>query len=83
MVLGASWPKQHDQEDEYIAKVREGWEKIAPYSNGVYTNNMMGDEGNKKVISNYGENYKRLVALKNEYDPTNLFRLNANVAPSV
>jgi FAD/FMN-containing dehydrogenase len=43
---------------------------------------MMGDEGNKKVISNYGENYKRLVALKNEYDPTNLFRLNVNVAPS-
>ena len=83
MVLGASWPKQHDQEDEYIARVREAWQTIAPFSNGVYTNNMMGDEGTKKVIANYGENYKRLVALKNEYDPTNLFRLNVNVAPSV
>ena len=83
MVLGGSWPNEHDQEDEYIGMMRAGWEKIAPFSKGVYTNNMMGDEGNKKVISNYGENYKRLVALKNEYDPTNLFRLNVNVAPSV
>ncbi len=83
MVLGGSWPNEHDQEDEYIGMMRAGWEKIAPFSKGVYTNNMMGDEGNKKVISNYGENYKRLVALKNEYDPTNLFRLNVNIAPSV
>ena len=27
--------------------------------------------------------YRRLVELKNEYDPTNLFRLNQNIAPSV
>ena len=30
----------------------------------------------------YGENYERLVALKNQYDPTNLFRLNQNIKPS-
>ncbi|MCH8810876.1 MAG: BBE domain-containing protein, partial [Gemmatimonadetes bacterium] len=27
--------------------------------------------------------FNRLVAVKNRYDPTNLFRLNANVEPSV
>ena len=31
----------------------------------------------------YGEEtYRRLVALKDEYDPTNVFRLNQNIAPS-
>jgi FAD/FMN-containing dehydrogenase len=30
----------------------------------------------------YGENYERLVALKDEYDPTNLFRINQNVRPT-
>ena len=29
------------------------------------------------------DTYRRLVELKNEYDPTNLFRLNQNIAPSV
>jgi FAD/FMN-containing dehydrogenase len=28
------------------------------------------------------EAYRRLVALKDEYDPTNVFRLNQNAAPS-
>jgi hypothetical protein len=32
---------------------------------------------------NYLGNYARLVALKNQNDRTNLFRLNANVIPSV
>jgi FAD/FMN-containing dehydrogenase len=35
------------------------------------------------VEATYGEEtYRRLVALKDEYDPTNVFRLNQNVAPS-
>ncbi|HEV8247547.1 MAG TPA: BBE domain-containing protein [Polyangiaceae bacterium] len=28
------------------------------------------------------EKYRRLVALKDEYDPTNVFRMNQNVQPS-
>jgi len=31
----------------------------------------------------YGANYARMVTLKNKFDPTNLFRLNTNVKPSV
>ena len=35
------------------------------------------------VNTNYRENYARLVTIKNKYDPTNLFRLNANVEPTI
>ncbi|MCL4860007.1 MAG: BBE domain-containing protein [Caldilineaceae bacterium] len=41
------------------------------------------DDGEDRVRVAYGQNYARLVAIKNKYDPTNFFRLNANIAPSV
>ena len=43
--------------------------------------NFLGDTG--EAESAYGEEtYRRLVALKDEYDPTNVFRLNQNIEPS-
>jgi len=45
--------------------------------------NDLGDEGEDRARSAYGDNYERLVALKNKYDPTNLFRLNQNIKPTV
>jgi FAD/FMN-containing dehydrogenase len=42
--------------------------------------NFLSDAGAAR--SAYGEQtYRRLVALKNEYDPTNVFRLNQNITP--
>lgn len=42
--------------------------------------NFLGDTDAGR--SSYGdETYARLVALKNEYDPTNVFRLNQNIEP--
>jgi len=34
------------------------------------------------VRTTFGPTYERLVELKDAHDPTNLFRLNQNVAPS-
>jgi hypothetical protein len=34
------------------------------------------------VEGTYGDNYARLRALKDAWDPNNLFRMNANVVPS-
>jgi FAD/FMN-containing dehydrogenase len=41
------------------------------------------EESGQRVREAYGPNYERLVALKNEYDPTNLFRLNQNIQPTI
>jgi FAD/FMN-containing dehydrogenase len=33
------------------------------------------------VKATYGDNYERLVEIKNKYDPANLFRVNQNIRP--
>ena len=40
------------------------------------------EEGEKIMREAYGGNYERLAALKAEYDPSNLFRLNQNIKPT-
>jgi len=50
---------------------------------GTYVN-FTGDADPALVRASYpSDTYRRLVELKNYYDPTNLFRLNQNIAPSV
>jgi FAD/FMN-containing dehydrogenase len=47
---------------------------------GGYVNFLTDDEG-ERVAAAYGENYPRLQAVKKRYDPSNLFRVNLNIAP--
>jgi FAD/FMN-containing dehydrogenase len=66
-----------------IRWAQELWTALRPYSNGVYVNEL-GDEGEERVREAYNEaTYARLVALKDLYDPTNLFHLNQNIRPSL
>ena len=68
--------------DRITAWAREYWEALHPYSaGGAYVNFMM-EEGEDRVKATYRDNYERLVAIKNKYDPTNLFRLNQNIKPT-
>lgn len=57
------------------------WDALHPYSaGGAYVNFMM-DEGQERVRATYGENFARLVEVKDRYDPTNLFHVNQNIPP--
>ena len=56
---------------------------LLPYSNAAYVN-FLADEGERGVHEAYPPaTYDRLVALKNQYDPTDLFGLNQNIKPTV
>ena len=59
------------------------WKAVQPYSSGgVYVNYMDHDES-ERIGDAYGsKHYARLVEIKKQYDPGNLFRLNQNIAPS-
>ena len=41
--------------------------------------NFVMKEGEDRVKATYGSNYERLEAIKQKYDPTNLFRVNQNI----
>ncbi len=60
---------------------RAYWEAVHPYTKGGAYINFMMEEGEDRIKATYGDNYQRLVEVKNKYDPTNLFRVNQNIKP--
>jgi len=62
---------------------RRYWAQLERFSgNSFYVNSLMDDSA-ARIRGNYGPNYERLAALKAKYDPSNLFRLNANIKPRI
>jgi FAD/FMN-containing dehydrogenase len=62
---------------------RETRTALAAYGPGVMYVNFTGEAGEDKVRASYPpQTYARLVALKNRYDPANVFRLNQNIKPA-
>ncbi|NIO29723.1 MAG: FAD-binding protein [Candidatus Latescibacteria bacterium] len=82
MNVHGRWENEAD-DDRCTAWCRELFEVMTPYSTGGVYVNFMTQEEEKRVKVAYGDSYDRLVALKNKYDPTNFFRLNQNIQPSV
>jgi hypothetical protein len=74
------WDDPQDDE-RCIAWVREYVAFLKPYSSGGLYGNFTGDQEPGPTL--YGPNHQRLVELKNKYDPTNLFRMNQNIKPTV
>jgi FAD/FMN-containing dehydrogenase len=80
MFMIVSWPKDADgaSHTDYI---RKHWAAMEPATDGYYTVDT-ADESREVRHANYQGNFPRLLALKRKYDPTNLFRLNANINPA-
>ena len=54
---------------------------LAPFSHGVYVNNLNETESDR-IPEAYGRHYDRLKTIKKRYDPDNFFRINHNIRPT-
>jgi FAD/FMN-containing dehydrogenase len=72
---------QEPTDDERLTAANRAFcEAMRPFSTGGAYLNFTPED---RVRDAYGEaKYARLVALKDRYDPDNLFRLNQNIRPS-
>jgi hypothetical protein len=69
------------ESDRHLKWGRDFGAALQPFSRGVYINEM-GSEGDERIRAAYNAaNYARLVTLKNQYDPTNFWRMNQNIKP--
>jgi FAD/FMN-containing dehydrogenase len=83
-VTGAAgaWPSNHPDGERHHAWARETWEAIRPFSTGGnYINFQTVDDDSTRIEDSYRGNYERLLRVKAEYDPENLFRVNRNLSP--
>jgi FAD/FMN-containing dehydrogenase len=80
MFAVVSWPLDTDS-TPHIDYVRRYWQDLEAATDGYYTNEV-ASEPQAQVNKNYQGNFPRLLEVKKKYDPENLFRLNANIAPA-
>ena len=80
MMVLTSWPLGTDG-SPHIDYLRDYWSTIEPRTDGYYTVDS-GSESREVRHGNYQGNFPRLLKVKKKYDPENLFRLNANIAPA-
>ena len=82
--IEANWEEEPGEDEANIAWARDCYAGMRRFSDGGVYLNFPGflEEGQGLMRDAYGENYDRLVALKDHYDPTNLFRLNQNIEPT-
>jgi FAD/FMN-containing dehydrogenase len=80
--INAMWTDLAESERQ-IAWARDYWAAMQPFSAGGVYVNFLSNEGEDRIKAAYDPaTYARLVAVKNAYDPTNLFHLNQNIQPA-
>jgi hypothetical protein len=79
--FAVGWRPSDPDGERHRAWSRAGWEALRGESAGIYAN-FISDEGSAGVEAAYGARLARLTAVKDRYDPDNVFRHNANIPPS-
>lgn len=82
LMLWSNWESPSESEKN-IQWTRTSWNALRPFLVEGSYGNYVSDEGDPIARAAYGPNYERLVTLKNKYDPTNFFRMNHNIKPTI
>ncbi|MFB6223613.1 MAG: FAD-binding oxidoreductase [Haloarcula sp.] len=79
----ANW-EDPETDDANIEWVRDCLDDMRQFSDGSVYLNFPGfhEEDDEMMRTTFGPAYERLVELKDEYDPENLFRMNQNIEPT-
>jgi FAD/FMN-containing dehydrogenase len=81
IVIAGGFPPE--QAEANVRWARATSDAMRPFMSGAAYVNYLGPDATREAVqSAYGPAYSRLVALKDRYDPTNIFRLNQNIRPS-
>lgn len=69
--------------DANIRWARETYQAMEPHRSQLrYVNYLDSDDAGDAVRNAYGPNYERLLRVKQQYDPENVFHLNHNIPPT-
>ena len=81
MNVHGRWSDTRDG-DRVRAWARRAFQDVAPHATGGGYVNFLTEDEVERVAATYGANYPRLQAVKQLYDPGNLFRMNLNITPA-
>jgi FAD/FMN-containing dehydrogenase len=81
LLIPSVWMDPADTEAN-IAWTRETFAALRPhFGTGRWLNYLGDDQAEDAIRAAYGPNYDRLVEVKRQYDPDNVFHLNHNIVP--
>jgi FAD/FMN-containing dehydrogenase len=81
LLLEVSTRWRHASDDgQKRSEIHAAWDRLSRFTEGFYANLTNAEQ--KAVDDNLGVNRERLMRIKRQFDPANLFRLNANIAPA-
>lgn len=82
--IDSVWSEAKDDATN-ITWTRDFWKRMQPFAQHgrMYLNFPgLGEEGEGLLRDTFGDNYRRLQAIKHKYDPGNVFRFNPNIRPA-